>query len=221
MIYFKIKSELQELKDFREDVVNFWKIRGELGLVDLDRIHSHLRKAEQHAFQKSNIKNRPKEYKSYEVSRGGISKSLPKVVKISRKLGINTEVSSVPPPALGGIIISQNIFMAIIKDSTYGGIDKQLILDTIDMTIGECERRINDEFYKLINPFYWLLSLIKFIIRIPFLILEASGFNGEKIEENYFGKIIKLLSILIYIILLSYFGFKSNILDLLKSFISN
>jgi len=44
---------------------------------------------------------------------------------------------------------------------------------------------------RTINPLYWILSIIDFIVNIPFKILGKVGFNQEKLEGSFFGKLTK------------------------------
>jgi hypothetical protein len=43
------------------------------------------------------------------------------------------------------------------------------------------------------NPLYWLGILVVWTLRLPFKLLGAAGFNATKVEESFFGKILKLI----------------------------
>ncbi len=46
----------------------------------------------------------------------------------------------------------------------------------------------------MFNPFFWLNWLLLKIIRIPFRILGAAGFNSDKSENSVGGRTVKAVS---------------------------
>jgi len=86
---------------------------------------------------------------------------------------------------VGGVIVSQNLFMAITADCTYGGIEHQQIFDVINQTIGLCEDKTKTEWNHLINPFHWVKVGFILILRLPVNLIGLAGFNIEKFEEQF------------------------------------
>jgi hypothetical protein len=100
-------------------------------------------------------------------------------------------------------IITLSLFRAIICDTSYTGVNRQLIYDALNQTIGECEARVAVEFRRLINPLYWIKEVLVLVIRIPFILIEASGFDVSKVEDHLLAKAFKLLEVvaIIYILI--------------------
>jgi hypothetical protein len=69
-------------------------------------------------------------------------------------------------------------------------IPRQAVLDSLDRTIGEYERMQRHLFRQLFNPLYWL----GLMVAIPFRILEFAGFNADKIEKSFSGRLYKAIA---------------------------
>jgi len=82
------------------------------------------------------------------------------------------------------------------------------IYDALNQTIGACENNVDIEFKRLINPLYWIKELLIIIIRIPFMLIEASGFDVTKFEDHFLSKLFKFLEIIIIIFILIKLGMK-------------
>jgi hypothetical protein len=141
--------------------------------------------------------------KGYQQIRESVARGTLRAIHIARQMGVPLDMRSYPAPAVGGPIIPVNLFDAVLHDTSWGGVHKQWILDGLDQTVGACEERAKAEFRRLVNPFYWILEVLRFIIRIPFVLIEASGFNVSKVEDHLLAKAFKLLEIvaIIYILL--------------------
>jgi hypothetical protein len=108
--------------------------------------------------------------------------------------------------------------MATISDNSYGGIERQLILDTMNMIVGACEAHVEAEWKRLKNPLNWFKEGLKFILRIPFMIFEASGFSVSKVEEHLFAKLFKVVEVILIIYILFYLGLnREGIVETIKS----
>jgi len=72
-----------------------------------------------------------------------------------------------------------------------------ILVDFINMAIGQYEIKIENRKRNRFNPLYWIGELI----RIPFHIAKFAGFNSKKIELSLFGKIYKFLfGVMLFII---------------------
>lgn len=201
MVYFQAKSDLRFIQQFKEDVMVLWGIEASANNKIGGRSRTTLVGEYQAILQAEATK-----INGYQFIREQISKNLSRAIKIAQKMNIQTNVQSVPPPSVGGVIIPVNLFAAILKDTSYGGVSIQWILDVINQTIGACEEKVKTEFRRLINPFYWIVQIIILIIRIPFMLIEASGFDISKVEDHFLAKVFKLFEIGIIIYILIYFG---------------
>jgi hypothetical protein len=201
MEYFQAKSDLKFIRDFRDDVL-------ELGRLE-DSVRHELAGyggfglSIPSKYQKEIQRVADKKIEGYQGVRERVSKGVVRAVRIAHRLRIPVDVNSVPAPMVGGVIIPQNILMAIIKDSSHGGIERQLILDTMNMIEGACETRVETEWKRLLNPLNWIKYGLGFILRIPFMLIEATGFDVGKVEDHLFAKLFKVAEVvlLIYILL--------------------
>jgi len=143
------------------------------------------------------------------------------VERIATRFGIPIIFESYPAPAVGGPVIRQGIFSAILQDMSHGGqVTNQMIFDALNQTIGECKAEVASEFKHLINPLYWIKEIIVMIIRIPFIIVQASGFDVSKVEDHFLAKAFKLLEIIVIIYILVRLGIAKESINeiLLKLF---
>lgn len=158
----------------------------------------------------------------YPQAREQVVKDVLRVSKIAQQHGVPYMFQSYPAPAVGGPVISVNIFQAILTDTSHVGFERRIIKDAIDQTIGACEDQLGIEVRRLLNPLYWVKELIVAIIRIPFLLIEASGFDTSKIEDHLFARLFKLLEIIALIYIALYIiGFtKEDLYQILIEFLT-
>jgi hypothetical protein len=99
-------------------------------------------------------------------------------------------------------------------------ITPQMILDCLNETVGLCEEKVEAEWAHLKNPFYWLKALFTFILRIPFMLIEATGFDVGKVEDHFLAKLFKLIEVIVILLLLVKFGIgKEGVVDFLKNLV--
>ena len=203
MSYFQAKSDLQFVQEFGNAVMDLWKIEDEAAKSLKPRGLSPPSLSEIRRLSQVEASKR----KDYPAVRAQVAQGVPRAKRIADRLGLLGVYESYPMPAVGGPVISVTLFDAILHDPTYSGVPKQLIVDALNQTLGACQERVPVEFRHLINPVYWLKELLVFIIRIPFMLFEASGFDVSKIEDHFIGRAFKLVYALILIaILVRWFG---------------
>jgi hypothetical protein len=122
-------------------------------------------------------------------SRRVISKKLPLISDIMSNQGISPIIRHASAPAFGGKITIINLLDNVFYLSSYDMNQKDLV-HFIDMTIGRLKQKANSYYYNIINPIFW----VKKIILIPFSIIRFAGFEGEKVEFSFLGKMYKLLA---------------------------
>jgi hypothetical protein len=83
-----------------------------------------------------------------------------------------------------------------------------MICDALNQTIGACEERVVKEWRRLWNPLNWVIEAIAFVIRIPFLIFEAAGFDSSKVEDHFLSKVFKLVEIVAILAGMIFLGLK-------------
>jgi len=68
------------------------------------------------------------------------------------------------------------------------------------------------------NPLNWVKEALVFVLRIPFLLVKATGFDVAKVEDELWAKLFKLLYLLALIYIALRLGVaKAGIADFLKS----
>jgi hypothetical protein len=95
------------------------------------------------------------------------------------------------PPVVGGyaqtIPLIQNIFCL-----TSYRIQPQTLYDVIERAISDYTDDKPYALIRTINPLYWITVLIQRIAQLPFVLLNASGFNGNKIALSTAGRLVTL-----------------------------
>lgn len=212
MVYFTAKSNLAFAREFKDNVMELWRIEdiaasdAHFGLMAM--IPSERQKAVQRAAGPLD---------GYQEVREIVAQGIVKMGRLSRRSGLNLSVTSVPAPAVGGVVFNQDILLAIISDGTHGGIERQMIIDSINQIIGQLKEKEEGEWRQLINPFYWLKVVFIFVLRLPAELIKLAGFNVEKFEEHFWGKLFQLLWIMALIGFLIWIGFaKTDILEIMK-----
>lgn len=179
MIYFGTKKDKETVEEFLPLVNEFWEVENRL----------------------QGRRTRPEEgdAKRYKELREIIARKTPIVSKISRRAGIPGVLHSYPAPAIGGPVIPVNIYESILQDGPHGHIPNQRKLDTLNKLIGQLDGKIEYEFKKIVNPFFWLGLVIEKFLRIPFWLLSKTGFNISKVEDHFLGKLFKLIEVVVLI----------------------
>jgi hypothetical protein len=106
-------------------------------------------------------------------------------------LGLPHTLLYTPPPMVGGY--RQNVdVIGNIFDLWQFQMGRQGVFDSTDRAIGAYERERRTLLRKSFNPFYWLGMLIAWVLRLPFKLIGAAGFDAGKIEQSMVGKLLKL-----------------------------
>lgn len=95
-------------------------------------------------------------------------------------------------PVAGGyaqnVPLIQNIF-----NLTSNQIPYLQLVDVLERALSDYKNDIAKAWIRTLNPLYWLGVLIAVVTKIPFDILSAAGFNGEKIKNSYIGSLVSKL----------------------------
>jgi hypothetical protein len=201
--YFQAKSDLHFVLEFQTAVLELWGLEDQAAarLQSRGLSLSH-RDPREH---QERLQREASSIEGYQQVRERVTKGILRVNRIAHRLRVPTEFRAFPMAALAGQlpIITLSLFRAIICDTSYTGVNRQLIYDALNQTIGECEARVAVEFRRLINPLYWIKEVLVLVIRIPFILIEASGFDVSKVEDHLLAKAFKLLEVvaIIYILI--------------------
>ena len=100
-------------------------------------------------------------------------------------------------------------------------LDPYKLKDIIDKTIEGCDQEFKLKRQRLFNPFYWIYNLLAFTLRIPFMLIQLTGFDVSKVEDHFISKLFKLAFLVgICYVLSSWFGFtKDDLKELIPTFL--
>ncbi len=214
MGFLQARSDRDFSINFRDAVFALWNYENQAS--------DALKSSGFHAVSRNDIQNaiasKAAKLEGYGEVRERVAKGILRETRLARRLGVAYEFTSFPAPAVGGPVIPVNLFQAILLDTSHGGISRRVLHDTLDQVVGAAEDQAKLEKRRLFNPFNWIKELIVAIIRIPFMLIDASGFDVHKIEDHLFARLFKLAEIVILVWLSIYFlGLtKEELLNLLK-----
>lgn len=179
------RNDAKFVAQFQADIDKLWELEAkasknaDLGLLIL---HNEIQEA---------IQTEAYDDPEYREVRARVAKGMARVIEIAEKNGVSQVMISHPAPAVGGPIINVNIFRCILWDTSHGGIKQQHIYDALMETLAASQKAARKFLLNALNPFYWLYRLLVFVIRIPFLLLSASGFSMAKIEDHLIARLFK------------------------------
>ena len=208
MIYFSIRGDLENiellLRDFEQIVSIEQDTRQRLkedGAPYLGPQHMFKRIREESA--ESNAE--------YSELRAEYAKLIPRSNEICDREGIAYYIEGRGAPIEGNLPFQGSIFeFPLNRPSDMMDIDTK-VRDTANQCIGALERRKGDELRQLINPIYWLRRAIVFVVRLPFTLLELSGFDVEIIQEHLIARLFQLVYVIALILILVRLGLTSLI----------
>lgn len=121
----------------------------------------------------------------YEVLRTNIAENIPAICLIASEIGIST----IRITGRGGHISEVCIFSSSLEDLGYTETRWPTRFDTLNKMIGILKVTRWTSFIQIFNPKTCLTRVLK----IPFFLLKATGFNVDKIEDSVWGHFFKLL----------------------------
>jgi hypothetical protein len=133
----------------------------------------------------------PTENETAAISRMAINKLMHDLTESFSLIGIDPSVRWTPPPLIGGYVQSVDVITNMFGLWRFQ-IPPSALFDNTEQAIGTYERECRRLRYKIFNPFYWAGLLIVEILRLPFKLLGAAGFNAAKAENSLPGKMFKL-----------------------------
>jgi hypothetical protein len=188
--YWQAKSDLAFMVQFRADVLELYEHEG--------RALQEIR--QRGAFMTTrDVRNaipavaNQNDVQGYQAVRARLATEMSRAVRIGRQLGVPADAVSYPAPAVGGPVIPFNLFEATLSDPSHGdGVDRQTVIDTLNRAVGAAHDKMNAERKHLYNPAWWLWSAVSFVLRIPFIIISATGLRIDKFEAGVGGIVVKV-----------------------------
>jgi len=203
MIYFTTKDELEHMRSL---------LRTFESIIAIESTTSErLREAgteylTPYGMFKHIRKEAAKNYPEYQELRTAYAKMIPRANQISKRENVPWYKEGIAALIEGGMPFQGSIFEFVLKrPSAIIDIDTD-VRDTVNQIIGILEHKEIHEFRQIINPLYWLKVVIIFIVRLPYSILELSGFDVEKIQDYLIFRTFQLLYVIALILILVRFG---------------
>lgn len=201
--YFKYSRELKIVIVFQEKLDKLYELEKKINEKLFNRPDSGTffnHREIQLSVQKMGIKEYGMLYKNL---RAEIAQQIPKIRRIAAGIGVQTERYSCPSVITGGPTLPVGIFDSILEDLGYSPTEHSTREDTLNKMIGILKEIKKQALIQMLNP----LTPLRFLLRMPFIIIKQTGFNTDKIEDELIGKTFKLMFLVILIYLLLKLGF--------------
>jgi hypothetical protein len=208
MIYFGARDELKHMQSLLAQFEN---------IVSIERVTRERLRAEGAQYlgpydvfkriREESARSNP----TYAELRVSYAKLVPRADKICDREGISWHRQGRAAPLEGGSAFQGSIFGFVLnRPSDLMDIDTD-VRDTANQCIGVLERKSSKELSQLINPLYWIGKAVIWIVRLPYTILELSGFDVQKIQEHMIARLFQLLYVIGLIWILLRLGLSSAI----------
>jgi len=217
--YFRAKGDLEFMHGFMFTVTRYWTAEQIVNDQIQDINDNQSWDTDKQRDERETVLMR--EGQKFDDLRVRVAKDTNRAARIARRYGASVDIASYPAPLIGGPIIQTNIFQCILRDVTHGNqVTPQIVVDAINQTIGACEEQIEIEWRHLKNPLYWIKAALIFVLRIPFMIIEATGFDVSKVEDHFLAKLFKLIEvIIIFYVLIRLGAGKEALVDFFKGLV--
>lgn len=211
MAYWRSKRELTMVKQFKSSVIVF---------VNTEREIADFKKLERYSYIDYSGTPTPQYYerlgpmnKALHTSREYIARHLQEMKELAVKHDISYMVSIQAPPGLAHLERRMSVFETILDPEPIPSqrFEARRVVDIIDGIVNACENQVRKDFWRLFNPFYWLVRLLVLLLRLPFMLLEIAGFHIEKFEEQLWARLFKILEFVVIAYFLHTWGFKPEL----------
>jgi hypothetical protein len=145
-----------------------------------------------------------------------VARRLPQATRIAHESGAPIDFRLLRLPINGSPILSTNVFQAILEGPSYGGVSREQVTDLLNQTLGLLEERVRREMRRLLNPVTWLSESLG----LPFRLLQMTGFDARKIEDQLVGRLFKLAELGAILGLLTWLAPKPELRELLLKIIT-
>jgi hypothetical protein len=170
----------------------FWESRRRLqGLIRFHALAEEYFQNVQYAGWMAGRDIPPSENAKAQKARQEINRMLDDLALSFALLGIDPSLTWTPPPMMGGYVQHIDVIMNLFGLWRFE-ISPAIVFDNTERAIGAYERECRKLRRKLFNPVYWLGLLIVGVLRLPFKLLGAAGFNAARVENSLFGKLTKV-----------------------------
>jgi len=135
----------------------------------------------------------------------------------AQRLGLGVMAQSYPAPMFGGPVIPVNmLYAAVDQEQGHSRISRDSIMDTINRCLATAAAVKHRLFWRqLVNPVWWIVETIAYVLRIPFMILRRAGVPAQ-VEESIWGNIVKVFFFVVLVLASVYWGLDISPKDLLN-----
>lgn len=209
--WLQAKSDLRFMNEFRSLVHSLWAKEDAASKGGTRPIARGFTEYQQV------IQARASENPEYTALRDRIAKGMTRAIRLAHRHAAVVDISVAPAPAIGGPIQPINLFYTVLRDTTWDGVGRQWVDDSLAQTVGACEAQVAKSFRQMVNPLCWIKEALVLAVRLPFILVSVSGFDVGKVEDHALGKLFKLLELAAIAYLLIAFGFShADLKDLLS-----
>jgi hypothetical protein len=198
--YFEAKRAEKAFREYRDLALRYWQAKPTVEYTG-------------HEWMSGRRPN-PESAESTDARRQ-LSERYPQISVFAQNLGVPTTMTSCPAPAIGGPIVTGDLLNCVLDQHLgHSSVSRHEVVDAIDKCIGMAETIQRHLFWKqAANPLYYLIIVVAFLVRIPFLVLQHAGLP-EQVEQTLWGHIVKAVLLLILALVLVHYGFKFKLSDL-------
>lgn len=143
-----------------------------------------------HHSRAESIVNERIEKPEAQEARVKINRMIDEIHDILLYSGAATSVRYTPPAAVGGYTQNIDLVQNVFHLDRFQ-ISPTNLMDVIDRGIGIYETDRSAALLRTINPFFYLGVVLDWIVRVPFLLLGRAGFDQQKVEMSFVGRVIK------------------------------
>ncbi len=125
-----------------------------------------------------------------------LNENMQSAQRFVRGAGIPVDATQMPAPAIGGRPIPFDFISDMFRLRDFQTTEAPL-LDRIDRAIGVYEADRTNALVRTLNPAWWIWRAFIVLLKLPFLVLQASGFDSRKLEDTLVGRLLKFLVFLL------------------------
>ena len=103
-----------------------------------------------------------------------INHTYPGLQQYAEELGVAVSVTSYPAPAVGGPVIRSNLLGLVLDQyAGHSRVPREQVIDAINRCIGAAKAQRERLLWRqALNPFWYIVEMFAFLLRVPFLILR-------------------------------------------------
>ena len=126
------------------------------------------------------------------TARTQVNLMVDEVCEIVAAADVDCLITWTPPRMVGGPTQQINL-LANVFDLHRFLITPDHVIAVLERSIGVYKTDRRHSILRTYSPFWWLKWLFVWILRIPFYVIDAAGFDADRFERSILGRAIKAL----------------------------